>query len=328
MSFKTPSYTRTTSARSFLSLPLPSHAYSVNSSPRVESDRSEKVKNKATALVPNENVAKEERDLLLRIEKLMTRESDLKKKIRKKRNKERLKKTNSVCTTKNGFIIKIYPNENNIQIYRRMEQLNYYFPYYDVSESLVDGWRCIAKSAKTTKEIQLFQNEINILSKLLPSPSILRLLFSTKIEDIIYSFYEFKSRNLKKELEQKSELNQYFSIKEIAIISLEVAKGFLYLHENNVVLRDFNTSKVWVDVKDNQIVDPVIADFTVAMNLLDPNKPTNFVGTIGFIAPEIFSTRSAKKDYTKEIDGMDISIIIFIIQILIFYSVFIWNVFI
>ena len=247
---------------------------------------------------------KEEREMMSRIEKLVAKEEELKNRVKKNRNNERLRKINSITSTKNGFKIKLFPNENNIYIYRRMEQLNYFSPYYDIYESLVDGWRCIAKAPKTSKELKLFKNEIEIYSKFPPHPSILHNFFSTKLNDTKVSFYEFKSKNLKKELERMSLNKKKFTVGEIAEIALQIAKGIHYLHDHNIVLRDFNSSKVWVDLIDQKICIPVIADFTVAFNISDSNRPNDFVGTLGFIAPEVFASKSSKREYTKEIDSL------------------------
>ncbi|KAK3041783.1 hypothetical protein RJ639_000299 [Escallonia herrerae] len=72
-------------------------------------------------------------------------------------------------------------------------------------------------------------------------------------------------------------------------LALDLARGLSYLHSEKIVHRDVKTENILLDAKRT----PKITDFGVArFEASNPNEMTGKTGTLGYMAPEVFSQNS------------------------------------
>ena len=100
--------------------------------------------------------------------------------------------------------------------------------------------------------------------------------------------------------------NDYLTLQDKKDIIKQIAQGIKYIHKNNVFHRDLKPSNILISHDDTI----KISDFGLASTIYD-NRNSDSVGTIGYIAPEIFNNKSysSKSDlYSFGVTILDILI--------------------
>ncbi len=104
-------------------------------------------------------------------------------------------------------------------------------------------------------------------------------------------------------IEKKEDL---ISEKEAAKIIKEIAKGIKYMHLFGLVHRDLKPENI-VFENENDIESLKIIDFGLTKTLARQEKTNEAIGTLTYLAPEVFS----HKPYDNKIDIWSIGIILF-----------------
>lgn len=68
-------------------------------------------------------------------------------------------------------------------------------------------------------------------------------------------------------------------------LALHLAKGLLYLHDNNIIHRDIKSSNILV--RSTNPIECVIADFGIARSTDGTRTMTGYMGTPAYSAPEV-----------------------------------------
>lgn len=68
-------------------------------------------------------------------------------------------------------------------------------------------------------------------------------------------------------------------------LALHLAKGLLYLHDNNIIHRDIKSSNILV--RSINPIECVIADFGIARSTDGTLTMTGYIGTPAYSAPEV-----------------------------------------
>ncbi|XP_062319721.1 inhibitor of nuclear factor kappa-B kinase subunit alpha-like [Osmerus eperlanus] len=100
----------------------------------------------------------------------------------------------------------------------------------------------------------------------------------------------------------------YSGLKESEIVSLlnDVGSGIRYLHENKIIHRDLKPENIVLQETNGKIVHKII-DLGYAKDLDQGSLCTSFVGTLQYLAPELFE----EKPYSFTVDYWSFGIIIF-----------------
>ncbi|CAN1187499.1 Serine/threonine-protein kinase STY13 [Linum perenne] len=94
---------------------------------------------------------------------------------------------------------------------------------------------------------------------------------------------------LRSYLEKRRRLRKKLSLKKVLNLALQLAKGIAYLHSRKVIHRDVKPDNVVLDDGKSALK---IIDFGVArMEPPNPAEMAGQIGTIGYMAPEVFECR-------------------------------------
>ena len=163
--------------------------------------------------------------------------------------------------------------------------------------------KVINKSKLSYKNYKLIHHEMNIM-KLLNHPHIVSLEDYFEDDEYIYIVMNYLSGgDLLEYIEKKDEL---ISEKEAAKIIKEIAKGIKYMHLFGLVHRDLKPENIVFENK-NDIESLKIIDFGLTKTLASQEKTNEAIGTLTYLAPEVFS----HKPYDNKIDIWSIGIILF-----------------
>ena len=160
------------------------------------------------------------------------------------------------------------------------------------------------------KQFQNFCREIEIFSKIKNKFILPFKGFTTKEPFSIVTEY-MKNGSLF-DLLHSEKINDNITIKNIqkltqtqkTKIALSIAKGMIYLHENNIIHRDLKSQNILLD---NNLL-PKISDFGISRFKENENQLlTNQLGTPQWMAPEMFQSNT----YTNKVDVYSYAMILY-----------------
>ena len=223
-------------------------------------------------------------------------------------------------------IIYFLDQEKQIKFAKKLEENINYIKIedkYEIKDKIGQGHfgvvkKCIEKSTgkeyavkimnKTKlkeKDLQLVIKERNYIS-LIKHPNIVSLIQDYEDETYIYFVMDyFKGGDLAKYLsniEKDGKNLEKISAKIIKII----AQGVQYLNNFGIVHRDLKPENIIFE-KENDIKSIKIIDLGVAITLPYGNHATDPIGTLDYIAPEIF----LHKPYCHKVDVWSIGILLY-----------------
>ena len=164
--------------------------------------------------------------------------------------------------------------------------------------------KIIDKTKIKQNELELVIRERNFL-KLIKHPNIVSLIRDFEDETYLYFVMEyFKGGDLYKFLSKNKDNNNLEKI--TAKIIKIIASGVQYLNHFGIVHRDLKPENIIFDKKDD-IKTIKIIDLGVAITLPYGKQATDPIGTLDFIAPEIF----LHKSYYNKVDVWSIGILLY-----------------
>ena len=195
------------------------------------------------------------------------------------------------------------------------------YTYYEIKDSLGSGSYGTVVSAmqKSTRELRAIKiiNKFKLQSeesrnKVINEVIILRKLDHPHIVKI-YEFYEDEfNLYVVMELCKGGELldtiikNGCMSEADASMFMKQILSAVFYMHSQNIVHRDLKLENMLLDCQ--SIKNIKIVDFGTACELQPGKKLTQMIGTINYIAPEIF-----KKSYTEKCDMWSCGVIMYIL---------------
>jgi serine/threonine protein kinase len=178
--------------------------------------------------------------------------------------------------------------------------------------------RCISKddnkeyamkiiSKEKLKEERIFallaKNEIN-LQQPLNSPKIIKIKEYIEDKDNIYIIQEFCKNKTLLELLNKREEKHLTEI-EVQNYIFQLIQGLYYLKMNNIIHRDIKPSNLLLDEK----LELKIGDFGLSTKIKDNEGKKEQLGTLNFMAPEIWKV--PKDGYSYEVDIWSMGIVMY-----------------
>lgn len=156
-----------------------------------------------------------------------------------------------------------------------------------------------------------WSREIQIMKKL-SHPNVVRArevpeeMSSIILNGLPLLAMEYCSRGDLRMLLNKPE--NYSGLKESEIVSLlnDVGSGIKYLHENKIIHRDLKPENIVLHEINRKLVHKII-DLGYAKDLDQGSLCSSFVGTLQYLAPELFDSKA----YTVTVDFWSFGIIIF-----------------
>lgn len=174
----------------------------------------------------------------------------------------------------------------------------------------VNGLTCAVKvmerASFSEEKVNHFIDEIETLKSVADCGHIVRYLHHIITDKKIRLFMEYFPTTLFDVIRSRRLLNKPFSPNEIIKISIEIIRGVYYLHSRNppIIHRDIKSANVFMSIdslEENREVK--LGDFGVS-RFITENAYT-FIGTPGYMAPEVVSSSSKymnKKGYTLAAD--------------------------
>ena len=230
----------------------------------------------------------------------------------------------------NGSYSFIYfeEKENQLKFAKKCEENTYFLKIenlFEIKEKIGQGHfgvvkRCIEKStgkeyavkimnkSKIEKDLQLVIQERNYMI-LIKHPNIVSLIQDFEDETYLYFVMEyFKGGDLSKYLLniKNSENNDKNLEKISAKIIKIIAQGVQYLNNFGIVHRDLKPENIIFE-KENDIKSIKIIDLGVAITLPYGEESSDPIGTLTYIAPEIFQ----HNPYSHKIDVWSIGILLY-----------------
>ena len=145
---------------------------------------------------------------------------------------------------------------------------------------------------KNPINLKRFQNEVTIAASL-SHPNIIAVLDHGIVDGRPYIINEYISgQTLKEKLDFRGRL----PINEAVEVMLQLTSVLYYAHEHNIIHRDIKPENIFM-LSDGTIK---LGDFGIAesFNLQDVNNPSEIVGSVHYLAPEI----SVGKPATRQSD--------------------------
>ena len=161
-----------------------------------------------------------------------------------------------------------------------------------------------SKEKLIEKEIEQYNNVINIISKI-DNQYIIKYYYSFQENNSFYIVMEFAGdRNLKQFINDYKNNHQLIPEKVITDIIIQLCKGLIDIHKNNLIHRDLTPDNIFID-KNNKIK---IGNFGITKILIDNNKYTkSIIGKIHYIAPGI----ELGEKYNNKVDIYSLGCIIY-----------------
>mmetsp|Transcript_23406 Transcript_23406/g.34944 ORF Transcript_23406/g.34944 Transcript_23406/m.34944 type:complete len:485 (+) Transcript_23406:277-1731(+) len=199
---------------------------------------------------------------------------------------------------------------------------------YDIAEVLGVGststcHRCIELSTDESRACKIIdKNEIdpkyqNALDQFymeietlrsMRHPNIIQLFDVYITEDKIYIIMELMSGGeLFDYVVKKGTLTE----EEAARIVRKVTDALVYMHSKNVIHRDLKPENLLLarNPRSSHDIEVKIIDFGLSKILVDTSVASTFLGTRGYLAPEIIQRRQ----YTKSVDAWALGVIVFVL---------------
>ena len=166
---------------------------------------------------------------------------------------------------------------------------------------------CKRLAKKKIKNRETIFSEINLM-KSLDHPNIVKLL--EVYEDNTYIFMVMENLlggELFDEILARAKSNNYYSEKMVATIFKQIVSGITYCHENNICHRDLKPENIIFTHKDDETSLKII-DFGLSTIFEKNKKMTSSIGTIYYMAPEVFLGK-----YTEKCDVWSLGVLLFIL---------------
>jgi calcium-dependent protein kinase len=195
------------------------------------------------------------------------------------------------------------------------------YTFYEIKDSLGSGSYGTVVSAiqKSTRELRAIKiiNKFKLQSdesrkKVINEVLILRKLDHPHIVKI-YEFYEDEfNLYVVMELCKGGELldtiikNGYLSEADASVYMKQILSAVFYMHSQGIIHRDLKLENMLLESQSSKNIK--IADFGTACEMPQGKKLTQMIGTINYIAPEIF-----KKSYTEKCDMWSCGVIMYIL---------------
>ena len=154
---------------------------------------------------------------------------------------------------------------------------------------------------------ELIKNEIDILKKL-SHPNIVRIYEFFETKNCFYLVNEFCPEGELYNYINNSTLNE----QQLSVIFYQVFSGLNYLHQNNIIHRDFKPENILISKKEKDLLDDEeyfwikIIDFGTAKIFKNNQNEDSIVGSPYYIAPEVLN-----KDYNEKCDTWSIGVILY-----------------
>ncbi|XP_026212574.1 inhibitor of nuclear factor kappa-B kinase subunit alpha-like isoform X2 [Anabas testudineus] len=155
-----------------------------------------------------------------------------------------------------------------------------------------------------SREIQIMKklNHVNVVQ----AREVPEELSSIALNDLPLLSMEYCSRGDLRKVLNKPE--NCCGLKESEVLSLlnDIGSGIQYLHENKIIHRDLKPENIVLQDIDGKLVHKII-DLGYAKDLDQGSLCTSFVGTLQYLAPELFES----KPYTVTVDYWSFGTVIF-----------------
>ncbi|XP_028324630.1 inhibitor of nuclear factor kappa-B kinase subunit alpha-like [Gouania willdenowi] len=155
-----------------------------------------------------------------------------------------------------------------------------------------------------SREIQIMKklNHVNVVQ----AREVPEELTSISLNDMPLLAMEYCSRGDLRKVLSKPE--NCCGLKESEVLSLlsDIGSGIQYLHENKIIHRDLKPENIVLQEIDGKLVHKII-DLGYAKDLDQGSLCTSFVGTLQYLAPELFECKS----YTVTVDCWSFGTVIF-----------------
>uniref|UniRef100_A0AAQ5YY97 Inhibitor of nuclear factor kappa-B kinase subunit alpha n=1 Tax=Amphiprion ocellaris TaxID=80972 RepID=A0AAQ5YY97_AMPOC len=155
-----------------------------------------------------------------------------------------------------------------------------------------------------SREIQIMKklNHVNVVQ----AREVPEELSSIALNDLPLLAMEYCSRGDLRKLLNKPE--NCCGLKESEVLSLlsDIGSGIQYLHENKIIHRDLKPENIVLQEVDGKLAHKII-DLGYAKDLEQGSLCTSFVGTLQYLAPELFES----KPYTVTVDYWSFGTVIF-----------------
>ncbi|XP_068597098.1 inhibitor of nuclear factor kappa-B kinase subunit alpha-like [Brachionichthys hirsutus] len=155
-----------------------------------------------------------------------------------------------------------------------------------------------------SREIQVMKklNHVNIVqAKEVPEE-----LGSIALNDLPILAMEYCSRGVLRKVLNKPENCCGLPESEVLLLLSDIGSGIEYLHESKIIHRDIKPENIALQQTDGKLVHKLI-DLGNAKDLEQGSLCTSFVGTLQYLAPELFES----KPYTVTVDYWSFGTVIF-----------------
>jgi len=183
---------------------------------------------------------------------------------------------------------------------------------YSVS---IDGWTCAMKELYIEDQdettVANFEREIELLEQLPYHPNIVRYLFHTTNESTTRLFMTKYASSLRKIINDRLKNNQPFTVTQVLKYGIEITKGVVFLHSNNIIHRDLKSDNIFISLNERkEIANLAIGDFDTAKNVAVEKQAKTIIGTPGWIAPEVLMSKD-EGGYSEKADVYSFGMILY-----------------
>ncbi|XP_017268329.1 inhibitor of nuclear factor kappa-B kinase subunit alpha-like [Kryptolebias marmoratus] len=188
------------------------------------------------------------------------------------------------------------------------------FGHVYLYQNLESGERIAVKLCRlelNSKNKDFWSREIQIMAKLnhvnvVQAREVPEDLTAIALNDLPLLAMEYCSKGDLRKVLNKPE--NCCGLKESEVLSLlsDMGSGIQYLHENKIIHRDLKPENVVLQEIDGKIIHKII-DLGYAKDLDQGSLCTSFVGTLQYLAPELFES----KPYTVTVDYWSFGTVIF-----------------
>lgn len=173
----------------------------------------------------------------------------------------------------------------------------------------VEGWLAALKKIDLNFLTPSFKSEIKILESLPMHEHVVRYLGHDYTDSECRLFMELWDCTLGQILTERRNTDLYFEPPEILRVSLHVAEGLRFLHQNRIIHRDLKADNIFVRRHKSVLQWAAIGDFDTAKDTFESQAKTT-VGSPSIIAPEVLAGKS-QVAYTDKCDVFSFGILLY-----------------